>query len=82
MRALERRLEELEKTKAPPVEASWLAIRNDDLSYSLSHKKHSNVKLLNRSALDDFIENNSLNTDNRIQIIIADKPQGLPLIEL
>lgn len=81
MNKLDRRLTALERV-VTPVEGAWLAIQNNDNGYSLSHQKHGHVELLNQNALNEFIENNRLNTGDRVKIIITDNPQGEPPFEL
>ena len=80
---LNKRLSELEKT-INPVEGAWLAFIDDDGIVSLSHRKHGDIRLTSRSALQSFILDNKLNADDKIRIIIIDSAEckGEPPAEL
>ena len=71
---LNKRISELEKT-INPAEGAWLAFIDDDGSVSLSHHKHGKMNLTSREALQSFILDNKLNTDDKIRIIIIDSAE-------
>ena len=71
---LNKRLSELEM-KINPVDGAWLAFIDDDGSVSLSHHKHGKVNLTSREALQCFISENGLDSDDTIRIIIVDSAE-------
>ena len=74
MNSIEKRISELERT-INPVDGAWLAFIDDDGAVSLSHRKHGDIRLTSRSALQSFILDNKLNADDKIRIIIIDSAE-------